>query len=661
MRVVSATVNGFRLLNDALVTFEDSSTIIVGRNNSGKTSFVEVFYKFLGTEKDLFSIDDFTLSHLACLSEAGELWKRAVEARTAKKDKSDIERLEIEALDKLPSISLEVEFSYEESDSLAPISKLILDLDPDRHDAVLICDYSLERPREFMRAFELGGMEDILSFARKRMSFFGRRFRAVDKGDRNNVRGLKASEVKDAVLCNFIYAQNLFDDTSLDTGHGLSKGFESYYHAIANTDGTVASLEEVLAKVAMGLDGEYSALFASVFDDLKVFGAGTGSSLQEVKVVSEFRAADLLKGSTRVIYAHDSGAELPEAHNGLGYSKLIFIVLQFVAFFESYPKREPRSGMELLFLEEPEAHLHPQMQAVFIKNINDYLRTKPEWNVQLVVTTHSSHVVAESGFRALRYFDARGGKLAVKDLNTFRNELEGTEKDSLRFLEQYMVLHRCDMFFADKVIMVEGTVERLLLPEMIRRVASDLRFQYVSVIEVGGAYAVKFRRLLKFLGVQTLIVTDIDSAEANGHHKKTPTDTPGSITTNMTLKSWLPQADTIAELLGKSDADKIDGDVRVAYQVPESEGARTGRSFEEAFILANAESLVAGDGLASANAFVDESGTTRDAEAIRADSYTVAGLIDSKSDFAFDILTLDTWEIPNYIKEGLKWLAPPSV
>ena len=46
MRVVSATVNGFRLLNDALVTFEDSSTIIVGRNNSGKTSFVEVFYKF---------------------------------------------------------------------------------------------------------------------------------------------------------------------------------------------------------------------------------------------------------------------------------------------------------------------------------------------------------------------------------------------------------------------------------------------------------------------------------------------------------------------------------------------------------------------------------------------------------------------------------------
>ncbi|ALJ18414.1 ATP-dependent nuclease [Microbacterium sp. No. 7] len=660
MRVVSASVHGFRLLDGETVTFEESTTIVVGRNNSGKTSFVEVFVKFLGVEKNQFSIDDFTLSRLTDFAEAGLLWKQMVDKRAKGDDRTEIERLEAEALDKLPSISLELEFSYEETESLAPISKLVLDLDPARHDAVLVCNYSLERPREFMRAFEKSGMEDILAFARKRMSFFERKFRAVDKADRKNVHELKPGEVKDAILCDFIYAQNLFDDTSLDTGHGLSKGFENYYRAIANTDGTVASLEEALAKVAENLDGEYSTLFASVFGDLKIFGAGTGSSLQEVKVVSEFRAADLLKGSTRVIYAHDSGAELPEAHNGLGYSKLIFIVLQFVAFFESYQKREPRSGMELLFLEEPEAHLHPQMQALFIKNINDYLKSKPEWNVQLVVTTHSSHVVAESGFRALRYFDVRDGKLTVKDLHHFRNELESTEKDSLRFLEQYMVLHRCDMFFADKVVMVEGTVERLLLPEMIRRVASNLQFQYVSVIEVGGAYAVKFRKLLEFLEVQTLIVTDIDSAEANGYHKKAPTDTPGAVTTNVTLKSWLPQASTISELLGKADTDKIDTNVRVAYQVPESEGARTGRSFEEAFILANAEHLVADSDLASANAFVDERGVTRDAAAIRADSYAVAGRIDSKSDFAFDILTLNTWEIPNYIKEGLEWLAPPS-
>lgn len=419
-------------------------------------------------------------------------------------------------------------------------------------------------------------------------------------------------------------------------------------------------METALAEVGTKLDGEYSTLFSDVFGDLKQFGAGRMPSLQKVKVISEFRAADLLKGSTKVMYAHDSGSDLPEAHNGLGFSKLIFIVLQFVAFFESYKKRQPRSSVELLFLEEPEAHLHPQMQSVFIKNINDYLRSKPEWNVQLVVTTHASHVVAESGFSALRYFDAHNGLLEVKDLNHFRNEIEASDKESLRFLEQYMELHRCDMFFADKVILVEGAVERLLLPEMIRRVASDLRYKYVSVIEVGGAYAVKFRGLLEFLGVQTLVITDIDSADPSGHHKKVATSTLGAITTNVTLKSWLPAESTIAGLLAKSSDDKVSSAVRVAYQVAETDGDPVGRSFEEAFILANTAQLVTAHDLSSTTAFQDSSGNVLTADAVRAQSYQVAGEIDSKSDFAFDILSLPSWDIPRYIKERLEWLAPPS-
>lgn len=659
MRVQSATVSGFRLLDNVSVTFEEATTIVVGRNNSGKTSFVEVFYKFLGSDKTSFSIDDFTLSELAALSEAGTVWKQAISERKAG-DAARADELETEAVSKLPNIALELEFIYDEKDSLAPISKLILDLDPARHDATLVCTFEVTRPREFLRAFTESDGDDIVGFARKRMSFFNRSFSAVDREDRSNVRVLDASDVKDAVVANFIYAQNLFDDTSLDTGHGLSKGFESYYRAIANTDGTVESLETALAEVGMKLDGEYSALFSDVFGDLKQFGAGRMPSLQEVKVISEFRAADLLKGSTKVMYAHDSGSNLPEAHNGLGFSKLIFIVLQFVAFFESYKKRQPRSGVELLFLEEPEAHLHPQMQSVFIKNINEYLRSKPEWNVQLVVTTHSSHVVAESGFSALRYFDAHNGSLEVKDLNHFRNEIEASDKESLRFLEQYMELHRCDMFFADKVILVEGTVERLLLPEMIRRVASDLRYKYVSVIEVGGAYAVKFRGLLEFLGVQTLVITDIDSADPSGHHKKVATSTLGAITTNVTLKSWLPAESTIAGLLAKSSDDKVSGAVRVAYQVAETDGDPVGRSFEEAFILANTAQLVTANDLSSVTAFQDSSGNVLTADAVRAQSYQVAGEIDSKSDFAFDLLSLPSWDIPRYIKEGLEWLAPPS-
>jgi putative ATP-dependent endonuclease of OLD family len=657
MKVASVHISGFRLLRDVTISLEDNTTIVVGRNNSGKTSLVELFNKFLGTDKT-FTLDDFNLENLAELQNTADLWQQAQELR-ANGDTESALHLEDEATENLPRIHLDVEFVYDEEESLASISDLIQDLDPDRHDAMLSCRYRITRPAEFFSAFSESIVGGGVEFLRKRMrTYFEREYLAIDKNDPTNLRVVDAGQVRAAVLCNFIYAQNLFDDTSLDTGHGLSKGFENYYRAIADTDGTVESLEAALTDVAKKLDGEYSTLFAAVLSDVKVFGAGRMPSLQELKIVSEFRAADLLKGSTKVMYVHDSGSDLPEAHNGLGFSKLIFIILQFVSFFEAYKKLQPRSGVQMLFVEEPEAHLHPQMQAVFIKNVRDYLSSKLEWNVQLVVTTHSSHIVAESGFSCLRYFDTTNGSLVVKDLNIFRADLGASDQTTLEFLQQYMALQRCDMFFADKVILVEGTVERLVLPEMIRKSTPGLQHEYISVIEVGGAYAVKFKELIEFLGVKTLVVTDIDSAEPTGRHTKTPTDTVGAITTNVTLRQWLPRAETIADLLAKANGDKIAGMVRVAFQVPDSEGGRTGRSFEEAFILANADQLSGAVGLASVRAFVDEQGIRLTADAIRADAYTIADRIDSKSDFAFDILSLEGWVTPRYLEEGLKWLAP---
>lgn len=663
MKVVAATVHGFRLLNDVRISLESDTTIVVGRNNSGKTSLVEAFYKFVGTENAAFTLDDFTLSNLADFAAAATLWTEAGASRRAANNDQAVQK-EADAAALVPSIELDIEFAYEDSDNLAPLSALILDLDPGRHDALLSCRYRAVRPLEFLKAWGEANEQsvvDIVDFLRKRMStYFKREFVAVDKNDATNVRELEARQVRAALLCNFIYAQHLFDDTSLDTGHGLSKGFEAYYRAIASLDGTVESLEIALADVAKTLDSEYSSLFSDVFGDLKQFGAGQMPSLQELKVVSEFRAADLLKGSTKVMYVHGTGADLPEAHNGLGFSKLIFIILQFVAFFEAYKKQQPRSGVQLLFLEEPEAHLHPQMQAVFIKNVSDYLKSKTDWNVQLVITTHSSHVVAESGFSCLRYFDTSTTALEIKDLNMFRHELEASDAESLKFLLQYMQLHRCDLFFADKAILVEGTTERLLLPAMIRKVAPDLLFQYLSVIEVGGAYAVKFKQLVEFLNLQTLVVTDIDSADPAGRHKKMPTDTAEAITTNVTLKTWLPKATKIDELIAKSDDDKIDARVRVAYQVPEVGSSSTGRSFEEAFILANTDKFAAGTALASARFFQADDGSQLAAGAIAADSYNIADRIDSKSDFAFDIISMSDWATPRYIEEGLKWLVPPS-
>lgn len=676
MKVAKISVRNFRLLESIAMELEADATMIVGRNNSGKTSVVEIFYKFLGTDRNLFTIDDFSLSAQRQLLEAGTIWLSAQDEKLQGNNDAAL-KLEESASDALPTIELHIEIEYEEGDLLTPISGLIRDLDPSRRDAVISCKLQPTRPLELFKSFQAAKAQKndltLLEFVRRKIDgAYSMLFQAVDKQDSSNFKDIDRTQARNAVTTEFIYAQNHFDDTSQDSSKGLSKSFEAYYKAISDTDQSVATLEGVLESFATKLDGEYQTIFEGVFTDLRSFGVSTTPLAHELQVVSQFDATGLLSGSTRVVYAHED-VLLPESHNGLGYSKLIFIILQFVAFFLEYRKRTPRAGMQILFVEEPEAHLHPQMQAVFIKNVRDYVRSKEGWNVQIVVTTHSSHIIAESGFSCIRYLQKSANGAEVRDLRKFKSELEtkariaqrepdeGTEPGisitTLKFLEQYLVLHRCDMFFADKIVLIEGTAERLALPAMIKKDAPELVHQYISVIEVGGAYAVKFKSLLEFLGVPTLVITDIDSVEHSGRHKKVPVSTKNALTSNTTLKTWLPEKQSVAELLSATDDTKSAGNVRVAYQIPEGPGMNCGRSFEESFILANADELSCTEQhLANMHLF-ELDGVRMTSEEIRDRSYDIADQIDSKADFAFDVVTLSASTTPKYIAEGLSWLT----
>ena len=684
MRVESAHIKGYRLFEDESISFDDSTTIIVGRNNSGKTSFVELFYKFFGSGKPAkFSVDDFSRNQRKSLQEAANTWQQSQES-TAEELRDGLASLENEAIDKLPEITLEIEFSYNDNESATPLADLILDLDPDRHDALLSCRYYIAKPYDFLNEFYESKYDDIVEFTRRRTNHFTCEYMAVDKEYRSNYHPLQPSDVSKALSCDFIYAQTLFDDTALDKGHGLSKGFERYYNTLASSEETLDQLENAIQEISDKLDGEYANLFKSVFEDLNTFGVNGMSALQTVAVRSSFEPETLMKNSTKVFYQDETGQNLPEAHNGLGFTKLIFIVLQFVSFLKAHEEKNPIPGTSLIFIEEPEAHLHPQMQSVFIRSVANYIESK-KWDAQLVITTHSSHIIAESGFKGIRYFKAGsqaklsgtpacnegGASLQIKDLTTFRNELkDNNEGDTVRFLEQYMELRRCDMFFADKIILVEGTTERLLLPKMIEKVDSikgntdsPLAHSYISLIEVGGAYAFKFRELLQFLGVPTLVITDIDSVDPSNSNQKCRTSIGDAVTSNTTLKGWLPKCTKIADLLDENtlETQLESNNVRVCYQVPEEDGTLVGRSFEEAFILANAEILEEQASKTShASQFRRDKQCYYTAAEIREQSYGIAGKVTSKSDFAFDILMLDDWKTPKYIEEGLKWLAQAS-
>ncbi len=196
----------------------------------------------------------------------------------------------------------------------------------------------------------------------------------------------------------------------------------------------------------------------------------------------------------------------------------------------------------------------------------------------------------------------------------------------------------------------------MLLPRIIRMIDSaqpegqKLGSQYVSIVEVGGAYAHLFFDLLGFLELKTLVITDIDTV-ARDPDKKRDVACPvhlGSRSSNACINAWFTDPKDAkaklspTELLAATEQQKIDGKLRLAYQLPETDGGPCGRSFEDAFILAN-------DKLFSLTA------TTNDERATEA--YDEAKEV-KKADFALNqALAEADWTIPRYIREGLLWLA----
>ena len=312
--------------------------------------------------------------------------------------------------------------------------------------------------------------------------------------------------------------------------------------------------------------------------------------------------------------------------------------------------------------------MHPQMQSVFMKNIIKFLKDV-KLDAQVIMTTHSPHILSSSNLESIRYFMPvqETNTAIVKDLMEFNKEL--TEKETKEFLQQYLTLGKCDLFFADKAILFEGTVERILLPVFIEKIekengACKLSEQYISSIEIGGAYISKFKELIGFLGIKTLIITDIDSVEPDSTKKAEVESGKGLLTSNVTLRDWIPGKEKIDELLNKSTSkESDDGAIRVTYQNnvnAEEVPIKCGRSFEEAFIIDNYAYVFNNKG--KLLSIKNHLKYYQDSGEIKTKSFEIQDFIDrnkKKTEFAFDLLNISKadWLVPTYIKEGLIWLA----
>lgn len=486
-------------------------------------------------------------------------------------------------------------------------------------------------------------------------------------------------------------------------GTRLSEQLRSYYakHLDPAKGPDPMDLEALQAMEAAedAFDAKLAESFSECFSEVAGLGY-PGVSDPRPRVSTRLRAIDGLNHSAAVNFevdvVSDAGAAtprllLPEGSNGLGYQNLISMIFRLMSFRDAWMRVGKASKgaeaasiepLHLVLVEEPEAHLHAQVQQVFIKKAYEVLRRRPELGdsaalrTQLIVSTHSSHVAHETAFASLRYFRRLpAGMVANVPVSTVVNlsQVFGEGTDTERFVTRYLRAQHADLFFADAVILVEGPAERMLIPNFIRAHYKVLHQSYVTLLEIGGSHAHRLRPLIDHLGLLTLIVTDLDSLTATGGSSVQPALGAGQKTNNATLKTWVPALDDVDALIGAKPAAKTITDagdtlfaVRAAYQTPvevtmpgtAAKETAYPYTFEDALVFENLDffATFAGPGLNAKfrNAIATGGGATS------AGASMYAALKDGKkAEFALDVLLADNFndlKVPQYIAEGLEWL-----
>lgn len=752
MKIKFIEIQNFRKLQSVHIDFNDTSTLFVGANNSGKTSAMVALSHFL-IHTNGFTTNDFTLSNWSTIDTIGKGWeKQDTEGSALTCALSEWEPA-------LPTLDVWLDVGANEIhyvrhlvptlDWAGGLLGVRLRFEPKKLEELL---------KEYVAAFKAAkhvkqvgnetGAEkkdfNISIWPQNLREFLDRKLRSAFEvkayllDPRKYVEPLNGAARPQAlplgseplegepfhglIRIDEIAAQRGLGSQSstrssedgTETLHGrdkkkLSEQLRAYYtkHLDPFEFPVAADLEalQAIENAQRAFDDRLSTSFAEALNELSTLNY-PGVTDPKMKIATRLRPTDGLNHSAAVQYEvlAENGAtvtaalRLPEEYNGLGYQNLISMVFKLMSFRDAWMRvgkadkaldknKDIIPPLHLVLVEEPEAHLHAQVQQVFVRKAYHVLRGHKDLRgsknlqTQLIVSTHSSHVAHESNFSCLRYFrrlpPSDEGKVPTSIVVNL-SDVFGPNDETERFVTRYLKSTHCDLFFADAAILVEGPAERMLVPHFIRKHFEKLNRCYVTLLEIGGSHAHRFKSLIEKLGLMTLIITDIDSVSAEGRHPAVvPKRGANQLTGNDTLKTWIPLKSKLDELLDLPENEKVkeDGQIplfslRVAYQKPLSvklDGSPDpaevlATTFEDSLILENLSLFKKIEGSGMVKKARDAVETSTEVGQLGQALFDIIRE-GNKAEFALDLLWLEKHPdlpeellVPQYIKEGLGWL-----
>lgn len=644
------------------VNISTTSTLIIGKNNIGKTSLISALKKIIAPQN--FSATDFNFNYLnEFLKEYKKEGKEAA----------------------LPSMEFKMELEIDdEDDIIANIAPLLL-LENTKSATVYItiqikeAEEFRERLNEVLADKNYSEEEHfkklikIISAVGLECIYFNKDNQEVD-----NFR------LKDLIEIKSIEANKITHENSLTKAFNKIIEYR-YKHKDSSASTKINQILQVANK-------ELNSSFKSSHE------IAVNDSLNEIehedklaiKLSSDLTHEKLLQNNILLYEFAERGLTIPENQYGLGYTNLVMILAEIIEYIEKSPEGSFTSRINIISIEEPETYMHPQMQELFIKNINSAIEKLLESqekhvNCQIIISTHSSHILnskihSGNSFDHISYLTSKENETEIVNLSdetiivkepkvkTESKKQEAKFKE-LEFLKKHMKYKVSELFFSDAIIFVEGVTEETLLRYWIDE-NQNLKKYYISIFNIDGAHGLVYHHLITQLKVPALIITDLDIKNNNTDQeddkdvKKTDKEKYPQVaslknrkTTNETLKYYF------GEELERNEGNGIErekGNLIITFQKKIGEYYPT--SFEEALILTNSTNEILKSALEKTKPRIyKEYHDGKDVNLKENSRILQHKLSSSKSEFSnrllFELVNQTPHAppliIPNYIKEGL--------